>query len=40
MLPDTGIPAIGDRTMEVGAAFDILLTGTPVFESYLVCPFS
>ena len=31
MLPDTDIPAIGDKIMEAGAAFGILLTGTPVF---------
>lgn len=33
MLPDTDIPAIGDRIMEVGAASGILLTGTPVFRA-------
>ena len=33
LLPDTNIPAIGDRIMEVGAAFGILLTGTPVFRA-------
>ena len=33
LLPDTDIAAIGDRIMEVGAAFGILLTGTPVFRA-------
>ncbi|WP_247676979.1 MULTISPECIES: hypothetical protein [unclassified Leisingera] len=27
------IPAIGGKIMEIGAAFDILLTGTPVFRA-------
>ena len=33
LLPDTDIAAIGDRIMEVGSAFHILLTGTPVFRA-------
>ncbi len=33
LLPDTDIAAIGDRIMEVGSAFDIMLTGTPVFRA-------
>jgi aminomethyltransferase len=33
LLPDTDTAAIGDRIMEVGSAFDILLTGTPVFRA-------
>ena len=33
MLPDTDIAAIGDRIMEVGSAFDTLLTGIPVFRA-------
>lgn len=32
-MPDTDIPAIGDRIMEVGAKFGMLLTGTPVFRA-------
>ena len=33
LLPDTDIPAIGDKIMQIGAGFDILLTGTPVFRA-------
>lgn len=33
LIPDTDIPAIGDKIMQVGAKFDILLTGTPVFRA-------
>jgi aminomethyltransferase len=33
LLPETDVSAIGDKIMEVGAAFDIKLTGTPVFRA-------
>tara|TARA_B100001173_G_C15892345_1_gene506165 strand:- start:102 stop:950 length:849 start_codon:yes stop_codon:yes gene_type:complete len=33
LLPETDIAAIGDKIMSVGAKFDILLTGTPVFRA-------
>ena len=33
LLPETDIVAIGDKIMSVGAKFDILLTGTPVFRA-------
>jgi aminomethyltransferase len=33
LLPETDIAAIGDKIMSVGAEFNILLTGTPVFRA-------
>jgi aminomethyltransferase len=33
LLPDTDIPAIGDKIMSAGAGLNILLTGTPVFRA-------
>ena len=33
LLPETDIAAIGDKIMSIGAKFDILLTGTPVFRA-------
>jgi aminomethyltransferase len=33
LLPETDIAAIGDRIMEVGEGFGMLLTGTPVFRA-------
>lgn len=33
LMPDTDIPAIGDRIMDAGNAFNILLTGKPVFRA-------
>lgn len=33
LMHDTDVPAIGDRIMEVGKAFNLLLTGTPVFRA-------
>lgn len=33
LLPETDIAAIGNKIMSVGAEFDILLTGTPVFRA-------
>ena len=33
LLPDTDMSAIGDKIMDVGKQFDLLLTGTPVFRA-------
>lgn len=33
LLPDTDVRAIGDKIMDVGKEFDLLLTGTPVFRA-------
>ena len=33
LLPETDIPAIGDRIMEVGEGFGMMLTGIPVFRA-------
>ncbi len=33
LLPETDIPAIGDKIMEIGEGFGMLLTATPVFRA-------